>query len=281
MMMITPSVFVMTMTLLLLGTTALLFVQPASAFSFVTQQQQQQRHTFTASSSSSTQLFSTNPAVAKLTLDGETIRGPITPLGNFVLVRSKDSLSATDGGILLPDQAKERPTEGVVVAAGPGKLHPHTGVRIRCPVKTGMSVLHGKFDGTTMVYNEENMNMIRDDDIMLYYQGVKMTTDNVVPCRDYVLVRDDSNDDNSAKLQTDSGIVLAASVTKDLEVCEGTIFRAGEGRLCSTGEFTPSPVREGDRVKFRDYAGNPVKIDGTSFHLVRMVDILCAVPVEE
>ena len=38
------------------------------------------------------------------TLDGEEIRGPITPLGNFVLVRTKDALSATAGGILLPDQ---------------------------------------------------------------------------------------------------------------------------------------------------------------------------------
>lgn len=264
--------------LLLLGTTTLLFVHPASAFGFVTRQQQH-HHTFTTTSST-TQLFST-PAATKITLDGETIRGPITPLGNFVLVRSKDSLSATDGGILLPDQAKERPTEGVVVAAGPGKLHPHTGVRIHCPVKMGMSVLHGKFDGTTMIYNDENMNMIRDDDIMLYYQGVKMTRDNVVPCRDYVLVQDDDSANASANLRTDSGIVVAASVNKDLEVCEGTIFRVGEGRLCSTGKFSPSPVQEGDRVKFRDYAGNPVKIDGVGFHLVRMVDILCAVPTEE
>lgn len=214
---------------------------------------------------------------AKVTLDGETIRGPITPLGNFVLVRSKDSLSSTEGGILLPDQAKERPTEGVVVAAGPGKLHPHTGVRIHCPVKQGMSVLHGKFDGTTMTYNDETVNMIRDDDVMLYYSGVKMTEDNVVPCRDYVLVKDD----NDGNLRTDSGIVVAASVTKDLETCEGVVFKVGEGRMCSTGEFTPAPCAPGDRVKFRDYAGNPVKIDGKGYHLVRMVDVLCAVDKDD
>lgn len=227
-------------------------------------------------STSTTKLFDVTTK-AKITLDGETIRGPITPLGNFVLVRSKDSLSSTEGGILLPDQAKERPTEGVVVAAGPGKLHPHTGVRIHCPVKMGMSVLHGKYDGTTMEYNDETVNMIRDDDVMLYYSGVKMTPENVVPCRDYILVKDDDD----SKLSTESGIVVAASVTKDLEVCEGIVFRAGEGRMCSTGEFTPSPAREGDRVKFRDYAGNPVKIDGAGYHLVRMVDILCVVPKED
>ena len=39
-------------------------------------------------------------------LDGQEIRGPITPLGNFVLVRTKDTLSATGGGILLPDQVR-------------------------------------------------------------------------------------------------------------------------------------------------------------------------------
>jgi hypothetical protein len=40
------------------------------------------------------------------TLDGQDIRGPITPLGNFVLVRIKDTLSSTSGGILLPDQVR-------------------------------------------------------------------------------------------------------------------------------------------------------------------------------
>lgn len=43
---------------------------------------------------------------AEVTLDGETIRGPITPLGNYVLVLTKDTLSATSGGILLPDEVR-------------------------------------------------------------------------------------------------------------------------------------------------------------------------------
>ena len=41
---------------------------------------------------------------ATITLDGEKLRGPITPVGNFVLVQNKDTLAATAGGILLPDQ---------------------------------------------------------------------------------------------------------------------------------------------------------------------------------
>lgn len=197
------------------------------------------------------------------TLDGKKIRGPITPLGNFVLVRTKDSLAATEGGILLPDQSKERATEGEVVAAGPGKLHPHTGVRITNPVTSGDSVLFGKFDGHDMNYNEEPVTMIRDDDILLHYKGVRMTMENVKPCRDYVLV-----ELTKQKTETSSGIVVAESVMKDYEACEGIVVKVGEGRMTSKGEFSGSPAQVGDRVKFRDYAGNGVKIEGVEHSLV-------------
>jgi len=164
----------------------------------------------------------------------------------------------------------ERPTEGEVITAGPGKLHPHTGVRIHNPVSTGMSVLYGKFDGFPVTYNDDEMQIIRDDDVMLYYTGAKMTKANVVPCRDYVLVKLDEG-----KMETSTGIVVAASVMKDDLPCIGTVFKVGEGRLGSLGEFTPSPVNVGDRLKFKDYAGNGVQIDGEEYSVVRMVEILC------
>lgn len=208
-----------------------------------------------------------------ITLDGETLRGPIEPVGNFVLVRNKETLSATSGGILLPDQAKERPTEGLVLAAGPGKIHPHTGVRITNPVGAGDSVLYGKFSGIAMTYNDEQVTMIRDDDILLYYKDSQsITLQNAIPCRDYVLVKIEKS-----KLTTSSGIVVAEMALKDYENCEGMVAKVGEGRMCSTGEFTASPVNVGERVKFKDYAGNEVKIEGEVYALVRMVDILCTI----
>jgi len=240
---------------------------PASAFSPSSHNNhhQQQHH-----SSSSTATYATT------VLDGQEIRGPITPLGNFVVVRTKDTLMATGGGILLPDQSMERPTEGEVITAGPGKLHPHTGIRITNPVSSGMSVLYGKFDGFPVTYNEDEMQIIRDDDVMLYYSGNRMTKENAMPCRDYVLVKLDE-----AKMETSSGIVVAASVMKDDLPCQGTVFRVGEGRLGSLGEFTPAPVKEGDRCKFKDYAGNEVQIDGEEYVVVRMVEILCMAEEEE
>jgi chaperonin GroES len=216
-------------------------------------------------------LSSTAPS-QQYTLDGQDIRGEITPLGNIVLVKVKETLTATTGGILLPDQAKERPTEGVVVCAGPGKIHPFTAVRIHNPIKEGMSVLYGKFDGRPVTYNGEECQVIRDDDVLLMYQGLTMKLDNVAPVRDYVLIEVEkpSSDD----LQTTSGVVVAAQVLKDKAICEGRVVKVGEGRMASLGNLTPPPVQPGDYVKWKDYAGNEVKIEGNEYSLVKMVDLL-------
>ena len=86
-------------------------------------------------------LPSTTTASAEPTLDGFPIRQEISAVSNILVVKVKETLTATSGGILLPDQSQERPTEGLVVAAGPGKVHPMTGVRITNPIEAGMSVL--------------------------------------------------------------------------------------------------------------------------------------------
>jgi chaperonin GroES len=133
-----------------------------------------------------------------------------------------------------------------------------------------VSVLYGKFDGKPVEYKGEECQMIRDDDIMLYYTGVTMNLENVVPCRDYVLVELPKGEDQV----TSSGVVISGMVTKDDEPCEGTVVKTGEGRMNSRGELSPSPVAVGDMVKFKDYAGNDVRIEGKEHVLVRMVEIL-------
>jgi len=93
--------------------TAMAVITSSSAFSSSSTHHTNSRPTVIQQSSSSLDAATgtvelKNEGGQQCTLDGKNIRGPITPLGNFVLVRTKDTLSATDGGILLPDQAKER-----------------------------------------------------------------------------------------------------------------------------------------------------------------------------
>lgn len=145
------------------------------------------------------------------------------------------------------------------------------------PVSEGDSVLFGKYDGQPIVYNEEQCQMIRDDNVMLYYEGVSMTFDNVNPCRDFVLVELDQEE----KLTTSSGIAIAAQVTKEDLPCEGIVAKLGEGKMTSTGEIIKPPLVVGERVKFKDYAGNDVMIQGKPFSLVRTTDILCSMPQKE
>ena len=89
--------------------TAMAVITSSSAFSSSSTHHTNSRPAAIQQSSSSLADAATGTVEGRqCTLDGKNIRGPITPLGNFVLVRTKDTLSATDGGILLPDQAKER-----------------------------------------------------------------------------------------------------------------------------------------------------------------------------
>mmetsp|Transcript_8455 Transcript_8455/g.16953 ORF Transcript_8455/g.16953 Transcript_8455/m.16953 type:complete len:276 (+) Transcript_8455:52-879(+) len=202
-------------------------------------------------------------------LDGNPIRGPITPVGNFVVCRVKDVLTTTQGGILLPDQSKTKPNEGFVISVGPGRTHPHTGLLIPNACEPGDSVLYGKFDGTKIDYDDEDCNVIRDDDVIMIYRGSQMTLENVRPAKDYILVKF-----KKAASSTATGIAIAAAATKDLEPCAGRVIMMGEGRTTSEGDIKPCPFKVGDEVKFRDYAGQDVNIEGEEYVAVRMADVL-------
>jgi chaperonin GroES len=87
------------------------------------------------------------------------------PLHDRVLVRRVESEERTKGGILIPDTAKEKPMEGEVVAAGPGargddgKLQP-------MDVKAGDRVLFGKWSGTEVKLDGEELIIMKESDIM-------------------------------------------------------------------------------------------------------------------
>ena len=88
------------------------------------------------------------------------------PLGNRVVVEpieEDDQRSA--GGIYIPDTAKEKPQEGVVVAAGPGKLSDE-GKRIPMEIEVGDTVVYGKFSGTEYKVGDTEFVVLREDDVL-------------------------------------------------------------------------------------------------------------------
>jgi len=89
----------------------------------------------------------------------------IRPLNDRVLVLRIDEEEKTAGGIIIPDTAKEKPHEGRVVAAGPGKLD-EDGKRIPLEVKKDDRVLFGKYAGTEIKINGVEHIIMREDDIL-------------------------------------------------------------------------------------------------------------------
>jgi len=89
----------------------------------------------------------------------------LKPMGDRVIVRPSEKESLTKGGIYLPDTAQERPQEGEVVAAGPGRIL-NNGKRVEMEVKPGDKVIYSKFAGTEVEAEDEELLVLGVNDIL-------------------------------------------------------------------------------------------------------------------
>jgi chaperonin GroES len=89
----------------------------------------------------------------------------LKPLHDRVLVRRTESEEKTKGGLIIPDSAKEKPSEGEIVSAGPG-ARKDSGELIEMAVKAGDKVLFGKWSGTEVTIDGEELLMMKESDIM-------------------------------------------------------------------------------------------------------------------
>jgi chaperonin GroES len=87
------------------------------------------------------------------------------PLGDRVLVKRVKEDEKTKGGIIIPDTAQEKPQEGEVVAVGPG-ARDEDGERIEMDVKVGDRILFGKWSGTEVKVDGEDLLIMKESDIM-------------------------------------------------------------------------------------------------------------------
>ena len=87
------------------------------------------------------------------------------PLHDRVVVRRVDSEEKSAGGIIIPDTAKEKPSEGVIVSVGPG-ARDESGKIVALDVKEGDRVLFGKWSGTEVKLNGQDLLIMKESDIM-------------------------------------------------------------------------------------------------------------------
>jgi len=89
----------------------------------------------------------------------------VKPLGNRVIVEPIEQDEVTASGIVLPDSAKEKPQQGVILAAGPGERD-DKGARIAMDVKTGDKVLFAKYAGTELKLDGKKLLILRESDLL-------------------------------------------------------------------------------------------------------------------
>ncbi len=89
----------------------------------------------------------------------------IKPLDDRIVVRALEAEEKTAGGILLPDTAKEKPQKAKVLAIGAGRLTDE-GKRLPLDVKVGDVVLHGKYAGTDVKWNGEDLKILRENEVL-------------------------------------------------------------------------------------------------------------------
>ena len=94
------------------------------------------------------------------------------PLGDRVVVKRVQEETKTSGGIIIPDTAQEKPQEGEIVAVGPGGRD-ERGERIAPEVKTGDRILFGKWSGTEVKVDGQDLLIMKESDIMGVLEGSK------------------------------------------------------------------------------------------------------------
>ena len=94
----------------------------------------------------------------------------IKPLQDRILIRRLDSEEELRGGIVIPDTAKEKPQEGEVVAVGDGKVLDN-GQKLQMTLKVGDRILFGKYAGTEVKVDDEELLIMREDEVFGILEG--------------------------------------------------------------------------------------------------------------
>ena len=88
----------------------------------------------------------------------------VAPLSDRVVVKAMEETEQMRGGLYIPDTAKEKPQQGEVIAVGPGRTE--DGKRVPMEVKAGDKVLYGKYSGTEVTIDGQQLLILRESDIL-------------------------------------------------------------------------------------------------------------------
>jgi chaperonin GroES len=88
----------------------------------------------------------------------------IQPLADRVVIKPLEDTEEMRGGLYIPDTAKEKPQQGEIVAVGPGRVE--KGAKVPMEVKVGQRVLYGKYSGTEVTLDDQQLLIVKESDVL-------------------------------------------------------------------------------------------------------------------
>jgi chaperonin GroES len=88
----------------------------------------------------------------------------IQPLADRVVIKPLEDTEEMRGGLYIPDTAKEKPQQGEIVAVGPGRVE--KGARVPMDLKVGQRVLYGKYSGTEVTLDDQQLLIVKESDVL-------------------------------------------------------------------------------------------------------------------
>jgi len=88
----------------------------------------------------------------------------VAPLADRVVIKALDEAEQMRGGLYIPDTAKEKPQQGEIIAVGPGRFEKD--VRVPMELKVGDKVLYGKYSGTEVTIDAQQLLILRESDVL-------------------------------------------------------------------------------------------------------------------
>lgn len=197
--------------------------------------------------SSAASSASSPSALAALSVD------ELTPLASYVLVRPKEAVSETKGGILLSVSAKDKPNEGEVLAVGPGTVDQDSGARTPVWAEVGKNVMYSKYGAEKVTLGNDEYALVNDRDILLSYEGEEPSLESLKMPHGKLLVRLREEVESS-----EGGILLSKGAAKP-DTTIGEVVAVSDGVRGKDGSLVPLEVEVGDAVRFR--YGSEVKLE--------------------
>ncbi|GAW82238.1 20 kDa chaperonin [Plasmodium gonderi] len=200
-------------------------------------------------------------------LDNKIIRGPLTPLNEFVLIQKDEAYDTTESGVFIGDTMRKNQYIGKVLGVGTGVVNMKNGERVPIDIHVGDVVIFNPSDGNKIKYNDKECLLISNEEILAKINDMsdEVKPDNVTPIYDRVLIKL-----VNTNVTSDSLIIMPESKNSDKST-DGLVVAVGDGIYDSNNNKVPMDIRVNDYIKFSPFSNESCEFtyNGEKFTFVK------------